>query len=155
MKPTTNPTGYATRQEPDLGPLFSPRRDDATMNTTPSSSPSSRSSVVVKPEYQQLPSAVDVAARVSEGRFQRILRHLDLVGPQTLDELCIAFEVSPNQISGRISDLKRDIYIVCTGQQRPTRSGCAADVYEITPAGRQYLQQLKSRSNRQGAKEQR
>jgi DNA-binding PadR family transcriptional regulator len=44
---------------------------------------------------------------------------------------------------------------VCTGQQRPTRSGCAADVYEITPAGRQYLQQLKSRSNRQGAKEQR
>ncbi|GEM_PF-4488296 len=164
---TTNPTGYATA--PDLGPLFakgsaerngvgsvlSERPEGCCAQNTPDPlalnslpTPSSLSSAA-------LPKAVDVSARAAEGRMQRILRYLTKVTDATLDEICAAFSdpqsnivVSQNQISGRISDLKRDLYIRWTGQTRPSRSGCSCDVYEITDAGRAELVRLRTHMTR-------
>jgi predicted ArsR family transcriptional regulator len=90
-------------------------------------------------ERKPLPRAVDTAARASSGRRQRIVQFLVNNGPSTLDEICAAFRVMQNQISGRFSELKRDGLIEETGLERASRSGCACQVYDVTAAGRAAL----------------
>jgi len=51
------------------------------------------------------------------------------LGGATLDEVCVGLDREPNQISGRITELKRDGHLSWTGGRRTTRSGCSAKVY--------------------------
>jgi hypothetical protein len=47
----------------------------------------------------------------------------------TLDETCVALGKEPNQISGRISELKKVSRLVATGATRLTRKGTPAKIY--------------------------
>lgn len=54
----------------------------------------------------------------------------------TLDELSERFDVSPNAISGRITELKRMGFVSHTGERRRTRAGSTAAVIiacEVSP----------------------
>jgi len=128
--PNTDPTGYGLKILD--APLFSAL--------------SNPKSPVSNPRLKPLPTAVSTAAFASASRRLHILRYLAAVENATLDEICQALEVTPNQISGRISDLKRDLLLEETGQYRPSRSGCASMVYQLTGRGRDYL--LKTRISR-------
>ncbi len=137
MASSSNPTGYA--KPPDFGPLFT--NADA-VHVQPDHRGAGRG---VSPTPARLPRNVDVSARVATGRRQRILQYLVKCGPSTLDEICAVFGVAPNQISGRVSDLKRDNLVAETGLERPSRSGCACQVLEITDAGKEELADMKRR----------
>ena len=65
----------------------------------------------------------------------RVLRAIRKIGPSTTDELSIHFDVSPNQISGRLTELKALGYVQDTGRRRYTRSGSSAKVLAITGLG--------------------
>ena len=48
----------------------------------------------------------------------------------TLDEACAVLDRSPNQLSGRFTELHRTLHqLTDSGQKRPTRSGKPATVY--------------------------
>jgi hypothetical protein len=51
----------------------------------------------------------------------------------TLDEACIAMNREPNQLSGRMTELKQKGAIIANGMKRPTRTGCLAKAYVIAP----------------------
>jgi predicted ArsR family transcriptional regulator len=75
--------------------------------------------------------AGEVAARSSRRRRQQILSLL-AVRPMTLFELAEAIGVHAHQISGRITDLKRDLLITPTGDRRENpATGCKAEVYRL------------------------
>ncbi len=108
----------------DLPPLFALAEQDRSARAT---------------TFRPIPRATETAASVSSGRKERILQFIVNNGPSTLDEMCTAFEVAPNQISGRVFELKRDLLIEEIGLERPSRSGCACQVYDITRRGREAL----------------
>src|SRR3954470_16869403 len=78
------------------------------------------------------------AALASRGRRQKILQLLEQHGPLALFELAAMMEVHDHQISGRITDLKRDGLIEPTGQRRENpETRCQAEVYRLRgPTGR-------------------
>ncbi len=85
--------------------------------------------LLVTPAYNSLlaPNSPDL------GRSEQRRRVLDFVAKcgtngATLDEACVALGTTPNQISGRFTELRKLGYIVRTGS-RKTRSGNAAAVY--------------------------
>lgn len=47
----------------------------------------------------------------------------------TLDELCVLLQRTPNQISGRITELRVKGRILTSDRTRPTRAGVQARVY--------------------------
>lgn len=47
----------------------------------------------------------------------------------TLDEICVALERTPNQISGRLSEMRMAGLIEKTEQKRATRTTCLASVW--------------------------
>ncbi len=53
----------------------------------------------------------------------------------TLDELATLYDCPPNQISGRVSELKRLGLVVHTEQRRKTRTGSSASVIVAVNAG--------------------
>lgn len=72
------------------------------------------------------------AALASRGRRAKILQLLRDHGPQTLFELAQRMELHDHQISGRITDLKRDGLIEPTGERRTKpETGCQAEVYRL------------------------
>lgn len=153
VKQTHNPTGYATG--PDFGPLFG----SASVPTRPSVSPApttpptrqdkstaSQLAAFAKP----LPTSADTAARVSEGRRQRILQFIANNGPTTIHEFCAAcstgsYTLHAHQVSGRFTDMAKVEFMTVVGQRPHPVSGCACQVYDITDRGRQELARLKGR----------
>ncbi len=64
---------------------------------------------------------------------ERILQSLRVnTAGLTCDELAVMFGATPNEISGRCSELKRDRKIYKSGT-RKTRSGCSAAVLKAFP----------------------
>ena len=63
------------------------------------------------------------------------LRAIRRLGPSTTDELCVHFGATPNQISGRLTELKKMGYVKDTGEVRKTRTGFNAKVLAITGLG--------------------
>jgi len=58
---------------------------------------------------------------------ERILNAIKSSDGLTCDELAVMFNATPNEISGRCSELKRDGKIYKSGT-RKTRSGCSAAI---------------------------
>ena len=90
------------------------------------------------PGYQGPSTSRQAAEKVSADlgdRQVRVLRAIRRLGPSTTDELCIYFDLSPNQISGRLTELKKMGYIKDTGEIRKTRTGFNAKVLGITGLG--------------------
>lgn len=59
----------------------------------------------------------------------------------TCDEASVAFQCSPNAISGRLSEMKALGLLRATSERRKTRSGCGARVLRAvlgTPSGGQH-----------------
>ena len=78
--------------------------------------------------------AGETAALASRGRRAKILELLRHHGPLALFELAALMQVHDHQISGRITDLKRDGEIEPTGERRKKpETGCEAEVYRLTP----------------------
>lgn len=70
--------------------------------------------------------------RVNKTKDKALIHNLIKATQQegiTLDELSILLKRAPNQISGRISELKRDGFVIANGQRRETRTGSTAKVY--------------------------
>ncbi len=61
----------------------------------------------------------------SQERILNAIRQMD--SGMTVDELSVYFGATPNEISGRCSELKRDGKIYKSGT-RKTRSGCSAAI---------------------------
>ncbi len=61
----------------------------------------------------------------SQERILNAIRQMD--SGMTVDELSVYFNATPNEISGRCSELKRDGKIYKSGT-RKTRSGCSAAI---------------------------
>jgi hypothetical protein len=61
----------------------------------------------------------------SQERILNAIRQMD--SGMTVDELSVYFGTTPNEISGRCSELKRDGKIYKSGT-RKTRSGCSAAI---------------------------
>lgn len=77
-------------------------------------------------------AAAAVAARSAPGRRARILDLLRQFGELSLPELCGLMEVTPNQISGRVSDLAKDGLIEPTGKTVANRAtGCPCSLYRL------------------------
>lgn len=124
MARQTSSTGYYQAEEPP--PLF------AQPVAQPSAAAVSQAS---SPAFKPLPKAVDVSAAVSGRRRRQILMVLSCHGERALFEICELLRCEPNQISGRITDLKRDACIDIIGQRPHPRSHVGCDVYAITAAG--------------------
>ena len=75
-------------------------------------------------------AANEVAEPHKEAMRWRILQAIRDAGARglTLDELAVILDVTPNQISGRVTQLKIDGLIRVIGT-RPTRTGSPAAVY--------------------------
>ena len=74
------------------------------------------------------------AAMSSRRRYAQILALL-VEEPRTLWQCAAALGVTDNRISGRFSELARELMIERTGQTRPNPStGCPADVWRIRQA---------------------
>lgn len=58
---------------------------------------------------------------------ERILNAIRMSDGLTCDEIAVMFDATPNEISGRCSELKRDGKIYKSGT-RKTRSGCSAGI---------------------------
>lgn len=84
------------------------------------------------PKKDTIRLAGEVAAAISGKRRRQILQLLTDRGPMTLWQLAEAMAVHDNQISGRMTDLKRDGLIEATGERlaRPG-SPVKADVYRV------------------------
>jgi hypothetical protein len=81
-----------------------------------------------------LAAAQQASAKCSGAWRQRILERLS-IAPSTIFELAEFFEVTDNRISGRISDLARDLYIETTGERRINpKTSCPAEVWQIRRA---------------------
>ena len=90
------------------------------------------------PGYKGPSTSREAAEKVSVDlgeRQTRVLRAIRKIGPSTTDELSIHFDVAPNQISGRLTELKKMGYIKDTGERRRTRTGFNAKVLPITGLG--------------------
>lgn len=75
------------------------------------------------------------AALSSRGRRAKIRQLLAHHGPLALFELAQLMEVHDHQISGRITDMKRDGEIEPTGhRKRKPETGCEAEVYKLSRA---------------------
>ena len=155
---TTDPTGYglAARPSPaafDDAPLFAPPAAPA-----PSDRKTHGQQSVGFPSPttgHPLPRAVEVAARVSDGRKQRILQFLANNGPVTIHEFCQACTsgsvvVLPHQVSGRFTDMAKKLWIAPIGERKSPLSPAACTVWEITPAGRDELARMKTRPGSPG-----
>ncbi len=66
----------------------------------------------------------------SQERILNAIRQMD--SGMTVDELSVYFGATPNEISGRCSELKRDGKIYKSGT-RKTRSGCSAAILKAYP----------------------
>lgn len=76
--------------------------------------------------------AGDAAALTTTKRYRQIIALLQERGPMTLFEFCAAMHKTPNQISGRLTELCRALVIERTGERRPNpATGCMADVYRL------------------------
>ena len=132
-------SGYGLRDNNSSGALFD------TPLFAPTAPIENQKSKIENPP--PLPQAVEVAALASDGRRKRILQLLLNCGPLTIHEMCDAFTygqtvTTPNQISGRLTDLKREALIDTIGQ-RPSPSGCGSDVLAINDRGRVELLRMK------------
>lgn len=56
----------------------------------------------------------------------------------TYDEIVVGLAMEKPTVAGRLNDLSRGGFIEAVGR-RPTRSGCAAKVYQLTDSGRQLI----------------
>lgn len=80
--------------------------------------------------------AAEAAVRTTSKRRRQILDTIREAGPLSLFELADRLGVHAHQISGRITDLKRDGLIQATGERRINRAtGCQADVYRLSGGG--------------------
>lgn len=76
--------------------------------------------------------AADAAALTTPKRYRQIIKLLEQHGPMTLFELASKLGKHAHQISGRITELKRDLVIEPTGDRRPNpATGCQAEVYRL------------------------
>lgn len=90
-------------------------------------------------------SAQQASARASGHWREKILARLG-ERPSAIFELAAHFEVSDNRLSGRISDLSRDLYIEPTGEIRINpATNCKAEVWRIRREG-QPIEQLRDRA---------
>lgn len=90
------------------------------------------------PGYQGSSTSRQAAEKVSQDlgeRQVRVLRAIRRLGPSTTDELCVYFGATPNQISGRLTELKKMGYIKETGEVRKTRTGFNAKVLGMAGLG--------------------
>lgn len=90
------------------------------------------------PGYHRSSTSRQAAEKVSIDLGDRqvlVLRAIRRLGPSTTDELCIHFGATPNQISGRLTELKKMGYIKETGETRKTRTGFNAKVLGISGLG--------------------
>lgn len=62
---------------------------------------------------------------------RRILTVLKTKGAATCDEVEVITGMKHQTVSARMSELKRDGYIVPTGEHRLTRGKCSAGVYKV------------------------
>ncbi len=77
-------------------------------------------------------AAAAVAATSASCRRGRIMDLLSQFGELSLPEMCGLMNVTPNQISGRVSDLCRDGLIEPTGQVAINRAtGCPCSIYRL------------------------
>ena len=77
-------------------------------------------------------AAALVAAQSSPRHRARILQLLALHGELALPDLCKMMRVTPNQISGRLSDLCRDGEIEPTGKVRDNpATHCPCSIYRL------------------------
>ncbi len=78
---------------------------------------------------EQSTDAFEKVKRQMWANQDRILDRIKRSGDEglTCDELCVLFDVTPNEISGRCSELKRMGKIYKSGT-RKTRSGCSAAI---------------------------
>lgn len=79
----------------------------------------------------------NIVRRNAEHRWCKILKAIRAAGSHgiTCDELAANFECFPNQVSGRITELKAAGLVMHTARRRPTRSGGMASVIVVTEKG--------------------
>ena len=77
------------------------------------------------PESRLAFNVVKDKISASQERILNAIRQMD--SGMTVDELSVYFGATPNEISGRCSELKRDGKIYKSGT-RKTRSGCSAAI---------------------------
>ena len=80
-------------------------------------------------------AASNSVAPTLAGRQREVLKTIAYLGQSTIDFLCIQMDKTPNQISGRFTELKKMGYIADTGQRKTTRTGCKAKVWAVTIEG--------------------
>jgi hypothetical protein len=91
-------------------------------------------------QFSRLPESVEAAARSSNHWFRLVLEDLARHDLSILPEICQRIGATPNQISGRLTNLREKMYVIDTGQKRAAPgSRAACMVYSITPAGREAL----------------
>lgn len=91
--------------------------------------------------------ALAVSARACTDRHRQILTILVRKGPLTIEETAGQMGLPTNRISGRFGandpgGLAYNGWIERTGLRRRTSSGCPADVWDITSAGREQLRRM-------------
>lgn len=75
------------------------------------------------------------AARSAGSWRRRILDAVRTRGPMALFEMAEFLAVPDHIISGRVTDLRRDGFLVATGdRRRKPATGCLADVYDLATA---------------------
>lgn len=136
---STSPAAAGRQPEPDQGPLFTRQGDTETRGQGDNSIAPSPT-LPISPSCS-LPSSTEVSARIASERYRRILRSISNNGPSTLFELCDRFDVTPNQISGRLTELKRMLLLAIVGQKPHPKSGAACDILDLTPQGRTALKE--------------
>jgi predicted ArsR family transcriptional regulator len=84
------------------------------------------------PEKSTMTLAGETAAATTAKRYQQITDLLRARGPMTLFEICSQLGKQKNQLSGRMTELKRDRIIEPTGDRRhDPATGCSAEVYRL------------------------
>lgn len=82
--------------------------------------------------------AGQIAAGHADQRYAQILAIIERRGDATLAEIAAELRVTPNQISGRITELLNDAVLEPTGARRPNpKTGAPCRVYRlraVTPA---------------------
>lgn len=76
--------------------------------------------------------AGQIAAGHADQRYAQILAIIERRGDATLAEIAAELRVTPNQISGRITELLNDFIIEPTGARRPNpKTGSPCRVYHL------------------------
>lgn len=76
--------------------------------------------------------AADQAAATTAKRYEQITELLREKGPQTLFEICAHLGKQKNQLSGRLTELRRDGVIEFTGERRTDpQTQASAEVYRL------------------------